>query len=176
MKDEQQWSRTRDEDALGPERKVAFYLGTVILAVGLVVFLSAFWVVYEGMTAPAGMSEFGMNKARSAGPDFGSFVLRGFGGFLLIAVGGTIRGLGARGLRGSGLVLDPEGAREDLKPYSRMAGGMVGDAVRAAGLGLGERAPEVMVRCLACGKLNEEDSKFCQECGRPMGPAGEEAP
>jgi uncharacterized membrane protein YvbJ len=26
----------------------------------------------------------------------------------------------------------------------------------------------VMLKCPACGKLNEDDSKFCQECGRAL--------
>ena len=26
----------------------------------------------------------------------------------------------------------------------------------------------VMLRCTSCQKLNEEDSKFCQECGKPI--------
>jgi rRNA maturation endonuclease Nob1 len=25
-----------------------------------------------------------------------------------------------------------------------------------------------MVKCRKCGKLNEEESKFCQECGQPL--------
>jgi len=24
----------------------------------------------------------------------------------------------------------------------------------------------VMVKCPSCGKLNDQDAKFCQECGR----------
>ncbi len=50
----------------------------------------------------------------------------------------------------------------------RSIGGMVGDALDESGIPekfseRGERV--VMIRCTACGKLNEEDSKFCQECG-----------
>ncbi|MDR0520404.1 MAG: zinc-ribbon domain-containing protein [Planctomycetaceae bacterium] len=26
----------------------------------------------------------------------------------------------------------------------------------------------IKIRCRACGKLNEEDSKFCQECGEKL--------
>jgi hypothetical protein len=86
--------------------------------------------------------------------------------------------IGARGLAGSGVVLDPEKARGDLEPYTRMAGGMLKDALDETGLLSPNRsapkepqqAPEkvVMVKCTACGKLNEEDSKFCQECGRQL--------
>ena len=53
-----------------------------------------------------------------------------------------------------------------------MAGGMVKDALDEADVQLGgpTGAPEkvVMIRCRECGKLNEEDSKFCQECGKKI--------
>ena len=79
--------------------------------------------------------------------------------------------------RHPGVVLDPEQAREELEPYSRMAGGIAKDALDEAGLDLGSKSdaesasgkePVVMLRCTSCKKLNEEDSKFCQECGAPI--------
>ena len=85
-----------------------------------------------------------------------------------MVVGQIISSIGARGLAGSGVVLDPEKAREDLKPYSKMAGGMLGDALEESNLPehLGNKSERVvMIKCSSCGKLNEEDSKFCQECG-----------
>jgi hypothetical protein len=85
----------------------------------------------------------------------------------LMIVGGLVRGIGARGLAGSGVVLDPEKAREELEPFSRQAGGMLKDTLDAADIHLGESPQKVvMVKCPACGKLNDEDSKFCRECGR----------
>ena len=93
---------------------------------------------------------------------------------VLMILGGIVAGIGRRGLAGSGAVLDPKKAREDLEPYSRMAGGMIKDALDESGIKLGQpnaAAPEkivekvIMIKCPACGKLNEEDSKFCQECG-----------
>ena len=88
----------------------------------------------------------------------------------LLILGGIVRGLASRGLAGSGVVLDPEKARDDLEPYTRMVGGMAKDALDEAGIALGDKEPErvVMVKCQACGKLNQEDAKFCQECGQKM--------
>jgi len=111
--------------------------------------------------------------------DFGDFsnfdanakssMLRAGGGMALIIVGAFVRGIGARGLAGSGVMLDPEKARKDLEPYSRMAGGMVKDALEEANVSLGARPEKVvMIKCPSCGKLNEEDSKFCQECGKQI--------
>ena len=61
----------------------------------------------------------------------------------LMVIGGVIHRIGARGIAGSGIVLDPEKAREELELSSRMAGGMIKDAL-------------------------EEDSRFCQECGEQL--------
>ena len=84
-------------------------------------------------------------------------------------IGGFVRGIGARGFSGSGVVLDPEKAREELEPYSRMAGGMVKDALDEADVHFGSKSEKViMVKCSSCGKLNEEESKFCQECGKQI--------
>jgi hypothetical protein len=93
-----------------------------------------------------------------------------FIGFALIAAGGAMRAIAARGTAGSGLVLDPQKAREDLKPWTGMAGGMVKDVLQEADIKLGGSQPQqvVMIRCPHCQKLNEEDSKFCQECGKPI--------
>ena len=53
-----------------------------------------------------------------------------------------------------------------------MAGGMVKDALDKADIDLGgsKRKPEqiIVIKCRECGKLNEADSKFCQECGKQL--------
>jgi hypothetical protein len=75
----------------------------------------------------------------------------------------------AAGLARSGAMLDPEQAREDLEPYTRMVGGMVKDALEEVKPGAGEKPEKViMIKCPACGKRNEDDSKFCQECGKQL--------
>ena len=101
-----------------------------------------------------------------------------FIGVALIAGGGVVRGVAARGKAGSGLTRDPEQARKDLEPWSRMGGGVVKDALDEAGVDIGQVSTQfmrggasqpqkvVMSKCAHCGKLNDEDSKFCQECGK----------
>ncbi len=144
---------------ISPERKSLYMLGWVVSGVGLVLFLSNFFVV-GGVGVPGASSSMSGMAVRSVV------------GILLVAAGGGMRRVAARGVAGSGLVLDPERARGELEPWSRMAGGMVGDALDEADVDLGRRASEpervVMIKCGACGKLNEEDSKFCQECGRAL--------
>lgn len=143
---------------ISEERKATFYFGAVLMGIGALLFFSVF------ITAAMNFGNFDNFEAQGR-----SSMLRAFGGMALLIVGGIIRGIGARGLSGSGIVLDPDQAREDLEPYSRMAGGIVKDALDEADLNLGGK-PEtvVMIRCTACGMLNEEDSKFCQECGQKI--------
>ena len=141
------------------ERKIAYYLGAALMVVGGITFLSVF------VTAAMNFGNFGnfVTDARSS-------MLRAIIGMILLAVGSFVRRIGARGMAGSGVVLDPEKARSELEPYTRMAGGMVKDALDEADIELHPGKPEkiIMVKCRKCGKLNEEDSKFCQECGEPI--------
>lgn len=143
---------------ISEERKIAYYVGMGLMIMGGLLFASTF------VTSAMHFGDFS-----NFASDTKSQMLRAFGGMALLVVGGAIRGIGARGLAGSGVVLDPEKARQELEPYSRMAGGMVKDALDEAHVNLGGK-PErvVMIKCPACGKLNEEDSKFCQECGKAM--------
>ena len=139
-------------------RKLTYYVGMVLVIVGMLLFFSFFvtFILHFGDS-----TDF-QSRAKSG-------MLRAFGGMALAILGGIVAGIGARGLAGSGVVLDPERARDELSPYSRMAGGMLKDALGEADIHLGGRPEKViMVKCPACGQLNEEGSKFCQECGDPL--------
>jgi hypothetical protein len=101
--------------------------------------------------------------------DSKSGMIRAFGGMVLLIVGGMVRGVGALGVAGSGVKLDPGQAKEELEPYSRMAGGMIKDVLDEANVNLGSQSEKIiMLKCTVCGKLNEDDSKFCQECGNKI--------
>jgi hypothetical protein len=140
-------------------RKTAYYIGMVIVIIGALSFASVF------VSAIGNFGDFSNFESRSK-----SQMTRAFGGMALLVVGFIVMGIGARGAAGSGIVLDPKKAREDLEPFTRMAGGMVKDALDEADIKLGKGSSEkvVMIKCQKCGKLNEEDSKFCQECGKPL--------
>ncbi|HED64150.1 MAG TPA: zinc ribbon domain-containing protein [Planctomycetes bacterium] len=144
---------------ISPNRKGAYYGGTALVIFGVLLFASTF------VTFAAG---FGDSHHFAPGPS--SMMLRPLVGMGFIVVGGILRSIGARGLAGSGVLLDPSQARKDLEPYTRMAGGMLQDALEETDLtkAKGDAEPVVMIKCRACGKLNEEDSKFCQECGKAL--------
>ena len=147
-------------DEISNGRKTAYYIGMTVSIVGILLFLSVF------LSAVMNLGNFDNFQGRAR-----SFMFRAFGGMVLIVVGQVVAQVGARGLAGSGVVLDPKKARRDLKPYSKMAGGMFADALDESGvpeLMGGERDAKVMIRCLGCRTLNEEGSKFCQECGEPI--------
>ncbi|MGL6194222.1 MAG: zinc ribbon domain-containing protein [Thermoguttaceae bacterium] len=143
-----------------PERKTAYYLGMGLVGVGLFLFSLPF------LTIPFGCSPGMIRSAFSLA----------FIGFALVAGGNVLMAIGRSGLAGAGIILDPKQARDDVEPFSRMKGGVIKDALDEAGLldkdGLKfskhtDTAQEkiIMIRCQSCGKLNEENSKFCNECG-----------
>jgi hypothetical protein len=140
-------------------RKTAYYIGMILAIIGAVSFGSVF---------VTGIMNFGnFDNFEAMGK---SMAARGFGGMVLLIAGLVVMNIGARGAAGSGLILDPKKAREDLEPFTRMAGGMVKDALDEADIKFGKNDSEkvIMIKCRKCGKLNEEDSKFCQECGQPL--------
>lgn len=149
---------------LSPERQGAYYLGMGLSVIGFLVFISTFFTFVGRFSGGPPGIPFG----HPGGP--GSFMARPLAGMGLLALGSLLMRLGSRGAAGSGLILDPEQAREDLEPYSRMAGGMLKDALEEADFGVrrddnDEAETRVMVRCRECRTLNEEDAKFCKECG-----------
>ena len=144
---------------ISEERKATYYIGIGLTVLGGILFASGF------LTFMAHFGDFSnfQDNAKTVG-------FLWLGGMALLIVGSIIRGIGSRGLAGSGVVLDPEKARDDLEPYTRMAGGMAKDALDEAGISLGGKQPQqvIMVKCQACGKLNPEEAKFCQECGKKL--------
>ena len=141
---------------ISERRKVAYYVGLCITLVGLALFCSVF------VTGCAGFGDFTGFDQRVRG-EMG----RALAGFAMIAVGKVLMSLGRRGLAGSGAVLDPEQARADLEPWSRMTGGMVKDALDVAGIARGG-APVVKIRCQSCQELNDESDRLCGKCGKPL--------
>ncbi len=136
-------------------RKTAYYVGIGLMILGGLLFASTF------VTIILNFGSFDNFEARAI-----SGMLRAFGGMVLLVIGGILRGIGALGVAGSGVKLDPEQAKEELEPYARMAGGMIKDALDESEIKPGGTSEKIiMIKCTACGQLNEEDSKFCQECG-----------
>lgn len=144
---------------ISEKRQTAYYLGMGMMILGGILFASTF------VTFIAKFGDFSNFEAHVK-----SQMLRALAGIGLIIAGSFIRGIGARGLAGSGVVLDPAKASEDLEPYSRMAGGMVKDALEETGLGQAKTPDTIIkIKCLSCGALNPEDANFCQKCGKPIG-------
>jgi hypothetical protein len=145
---------------ISPERKGIYYTGMILSGIGLLMFLSTF------VTFLANFGDFSNFEARAKSAGF-----RAFGGMALIMIGGVLAKIGSHGLAGTGIVLDPEKARQDVEPWSRMSGGIVQDALSEVDLAnkLEDRleGPDhvVKVRCRECKSLNDETAKFCNQCG-----------
>lgn len=148
-------------------RKALHYFGIVLMILGFIMFFSNFFMGPFG-----GSSRF---YSFHSNPISG-FASRGIGGFILIAAGAIMMKVGRSGLAGSGVILDPEKAREDLEPWNRSKGGMINDTLEEIDLAksvvnnLSNKKSEsvVKIRCQSCKALNDEDAKFCKECGNPL--------
>lgn len=150
---------------ISSERKATYYIGIGMMVLGFVLFISVFFSVASFMNNPFGNGGFGTGGA----PSFGNAII----GMVLIIAGSVVMKIGARGAAGSGLILDPEKAREDLKPYSEAAGGMINDAISNIDAvdkitGHKEEKEVIKVRCRNCDSLNDEDAKFCKTCGKEL--------
>lgn len=137
---------------ISKNRKTLYYVGNGITLIGIILFLSVFFLAF--------MNPFAM--LNSVNP-----MANGFIGFVLIIIGVVISNIGARGVAGSGLILDPKQAREDLKPYSSQVGGMINDALEEVEL-ISDSKEVVKIRCQSCKTLNDEDAKYCKKCGAEL--------
>ena len=146
------------------ERKTLYYIGMGLTAIGAILFISTFFTFFSFMN-PDTMFE--------DGPSFiFSFMGRPVIGMVLMIVGSIIRTVAVKGVAGSGLVLDPKKAREDLSPWTHMAGGMINDVLDKTPLNKKAETSSVKeiikIRCKNCSELNDEDAKFCKNCGEKL--------
>lgn len=141
-------------------RKVLYYSGMGLIAIGVILFLSTFVIAFT--SDPFELIDSGKNPMKL-----------GVYGFIMIFLGTVLRGIGALGTSGSGLILDPHKAREDLNPYTTTVGGMISDVLDEVDAMRKEENREddrevIRIRCRGCAELNEEDAKFCKRCGEPL--------
>lgn len=142
------------------QRKVTYYIGIGMTVLGFILFISVFFSVAMFMNNPFGGSRQ---------PSFMNSIL----GMVLMIAGSFVSRIGAHGAAGSGILLDPEKAREDLKPFNEAKGGMINDVISNIDIvddltkSRGEREI-IKIRCRNCGSLNDEDAKFCKSCGKEI--------
>ncbi len=109
-----------EQNQISENRRTIYYIGLTLCVLGPVMCFGALAYAFMGVTTARNQFGSGPNPAYIFPP----FLL----GMGMAAVGNVLRRIGARGLAGSGLKLDPGEAREDLKPWSKMAGGILNDA------------------------------------------------
>lgn len=152
---------------ISSERKAAYYAGMGMVALGFVVFVGNMFCAGSDVSREVsidGVPSVLLGESRR-GPNMGAALF----GMVLVIGGGLLMKVGRFGVAGSGAVLEPQRARKDLEPYSRMAGGMLKDALEETGGVFGAKeSVDVRVRCRACAALNLEEAKFCQACGQPI--------
>ena len=99
------------------KRKTTYYVGLGMIILGIILFLSVFVMFAKMMGEPDLMF--------SKQPPFINAVI----GIILMIAGGYVTNIGAKGAAGSGLILDPDQAREDLRPFNEAKGGMISDVL-----------------------------------------------
>lgn len=165
---------------LSKERKATYYIGMGMIILGVLLFLSTFVDVAKFMEDPfsdgfssndgvIGTYTYRHPYSMNTGPSFIKPVI----GIILMISGGFVMNVGARGVAGSGLMLDPDKAREDLKPFNEAKGGMINDVISNIDVvdritKPGEEKEVVKIRCRNCAELNDEDARFCKSCGREI--------
>ena len=90
-----------------------FYGGMALTVIGLSFFLVPFFTIISSMGS---FSQFGAERFGSSAGFFhmGSYRM------ILIVAGQFLRSAGAKGLAGSGVVLDPQRATEDCRPTAKL--------------------------------------------------------
>ena len=141
-------------------RKATFYIGIGIIILGLLLFFSVFFSIINAVNDP--FFSYGP-------PPFENAVV----GMILMIAGAVVTNIGAHGAAGSGMLLDPEKAREDLKPFNEAKGKMINDVLDNVEIidkfPKGESPKQIIkIKCRYCNTLNDEDSKFCKGCGKEI--------
>ena len=165
---------------ISKERKITYYIGMGLMVLGFILFISQFFKAGKLMGTPFMDGSFGNDPIidtytfrhqipRNSGPSFATSVI----GMILMITGGIVMGVGAKGAAGSGLMLDPEKAREDLKPFSEAKGGTINDVISNIDVVDRITKPDngrevIKIRCRSCGSLNDEDAKYCKSCGKDI--------
>lgn len=137
-------------------RVVLFYAGSVMGVIGLLMFLTPFLSV--------GLVAFSSDAFAFEDTIFGSFGVAVIG-FIFILLGSSLRSLGKYGAAGSGVILNPKQAREDIKPHAKAVGGILNDAFEEVDVFSKNSNEVIKIRCKACNALNDEDATYCKSCG-----------
>lgn len=136
-------------------RKIIYYIGLGLTVIGFILFLIPFFSIFN-FDPFYGNDPFGNMKYSLIG-------------FFMVLVGQILRFMGSKGMAGSGIILDPDRAREDLRPHSSARGKILKDVLDETGFTKRENDREIIkVRCQNCRSLNDEDSKYCKNCGREI--------
>lgn len=150
---------------LSPPRKAVYYVGMGLGLVGILLFLSIFFLIFKGMPSSSSEEFFKnptqtMDRDRKQSEDmFKSFGLRAGGGFFLIIAGAVTSAIARKGEAGE---MQEKILRQNwsVAPSSEKGAGKKQDVPPPM--------PVVKVRCRGCQALNDETAKFCSQCGQAV--------
>lgn len=137
----------RNDDEIPFWRKFMFYGGKIVSTFGMILFFSSFFL-HSGNLNP----------------------LRPIAAICMIFSGNVSSNVGKKGLAGSGILLNPKKEREDLKPFSKAGGEILKDVMdeyKKEDRSESENVT-IKIKCQNCGALNDEDARFCSNCGKKL--------
>jgi hypothetical protein len=159
-------------DSKPPLRTALSYVGTALLVVGGLLFLSTFW------TAALNFGNFDNFEERGR-----SMATRAVGGMTLMIFSAIISGA-ASGRRGRWSVGTPDGAKNATREIMAQIAEGLKEAPKARPVhcqycnSLNDPSNSKCVscgaalagekRCAACGKQNNPDARFCNQCGKAL--------
>jgi len=151
------------------ERKILYYVGFIVIVIGLFLFLSTFVSLWLGIGGLKSMGDQYANPNNSFFPRIGA-IERAIIGFVMIFFGKIMQLIGRKGIAGSGLILNVDKEIKDLKPISTIIGGQINDALEETNIKekLFTKEKEIKIRCLKCRYLNDESDNYCGGCGKEI--------
>jgi len=148
---------------LPTSRKRLYYIGMALIILGIILYIVAAYRTHQSFSNsfnnPFPFIRSGRAKVHS--PILGA---------ILGIIGAIMMIIGRRGLSGTGIILSPEGERKDMEPWNRSKGRQIQDMLEETKLdeliGSKVETQEVIrLKCQTCEALNNEESKFCDQCG-----------
>ena len=149
---------------ISPTRKLLYYAGMFLLILGIIIFLTTF---FSNFNAVSSSSQFPFQRPRKM--DMSGALVAG----IMWIVGVFMMSIGKSGLSGSGIILSPQGEREDLEPWNRSKGGQIKDMLEEVQIGelikdAKETETVIKIKCQECDALNDEEDNFCGNCGKEL--------
>ena len=145
---------------LSRERKKKYKAGAVLIFLGGLLFLSYFLDIIFFI--------LNVDDARSAFDETRNMWLRALLGMILMALGRMKQSRALTGLMKPNTNMDLEQYIEERKHLRKLKGKQLNDTLSEINLAKYLGTPVIKIKCQNCSHLNDEEDKFCGDCGQKI--------